>query len=71
MQHKAVYLVFCMFTLYVSDVNHTHQEYKNCVTTASGICATWPRLATLEGGSCTNTGGCSYTVLCTPDDGCG
>jgi len=37
--------------------------------------AKWPRLATLEGGSCTkymtSTGGCTLiTVLCTPDDGC-
>ena len=28
MQHKAVYLLFCKLTLYVSGVNHTHrQEY--------------------------------------------
>ena len=28
MQHKAVYLLFCKFTLHVSGVNHTHhQEY--------------------------------------------
>ena len=27
-QHKAVYLLFCKFTIYVSGVNHTHhQEY--------------------------------------------
>jgi len=25
MQHKAVYLLFCKFTLHVSGVNHTHQ----------------------------------------------
>ena len=38
MQHKAVYLLFCKFTLQVSGVNHTHhQEYtKMYVTTASG-----------------------------------
>jgi hypothetical protein len=24
MQHKAVYLLFCKFTLHVSGVNHTH-----------------------------------------------
>ena len=28
MQHKAVYLLFCEFTLHISGVNHTHrQEY--------------------------------------------
>jgi len=28
MQHKAVYLLFCKFTVHVSGVNHTHhQEY--------------------------------------------
>jgi len=28
MQHKAVYLLSCKFTLHVSGVNHTHhQEY--------------------------------------------
>jgi len=27
MQHKAVYLLFCKFTLHVSVVNHTHHEY--------------------------------------------
>jgi len=46
MQHKAVYLLFCKFTLHVSGVDHTHhQEYTKIVTTASGIghifCAAW------------------------------
>jgi len=27
MQHKAVYLLFCKFTLHVSGVNHTHYQY--------------------------------------------
>jgi hypothetical protein len=28
MQHKAVYLLFCKFNLYVLGANHTHyQEY--------------------------------------------
>jgi len=27
MQHKAVYLLFCKFTLHVSGVNHTHHQY--------------------------------------------
>ena len=29
MQHKAVYLLFCKFTLHVSGVNHTHHQYCN------------------------------------------
>jgi len=38
MQHKAVYLLFCKFTLHVSGVNYTHhQKYTKTVTTASGI----------------------------------
>ena len=38
MQHKAVYLLLCKFTVHVSGVNHTHhQEYTKL----------------LEGGSCT------------------
>jgi len=37
MQHKAVYFLFCKFTLRVSCVNHTHhQEYTKLLTTASG-----------------------------------
>jgi len=73
MQHKAVYLLFCKFTLHVSGVNHTHhQEYTKTVTTASGTAATslqrgQASLATLEGGSCTknmtSTGGCSYSFV--------
>jgi len=27
MQHKAVYLVFCKFTLHVSGVNHIRHQY--------------------------------------------
>ena len=31
MQHKAVYLLFCKFTVHVSGVKRTHhQEYTNC-----------------------------------------
>jgi len=37
MQHKAVYLLFCKFTLHVSGINHTHhQEYTELLITASG-----------------------------------
>jgi len=52
MQHKAVYLLFCKFTLHVSGVNHTPSSgVHKTVTTASGtghiFCAsylppTWP-----------------------------
>jgi len=38
MQHKAVYLLLCKFTLHVSGVS---------------LPPTWPSLATLQGGSCT------------------
>ena len=32
MQHKAVYLLFCKFTVHVSGVNHTHiiRGTQNC-----------------------------------------
>jgi len=37
MQHKAVYLLFCKFTLHVSGANHTHhQDYTELLTAASG-----------------------------------
>ena len=60
MQHKAVYLLFCKFTLHVAGVNHTHhQEYTKLQLQAT--------LATLEGGSSTknmtSTGGCSYSFV--------
>ena len=36
MQQKAVYLLFCKFTLHVSGVNHTHpQEYTKLITASS------------------------------------
>jgi len=64
MQHKAVYLLFCKFTVHVSGVNHTHhQEYTNFNYSLQPT----PKLATLEGGSCTKNmnsdGGCSYSLL--------
>jgi len=78
MQHKAVYLLFCKFTLHVSGVNHTGVH--KTVTSASGtghiFCAATSlhrgqaSLATVEGGSCT-VPEAVVTVLCTPDDGCG
>jgi len=40
MQHKAVYLLFCKFTLHVSGVNHTHhQEYTTASGTGHNFCA--------------------------------
>ena len=37
MQHKAVYLLFCKFTVHVSGVSRTYrQEYTELLTTASG-----------------------------------
>jgi len=59
MQHKAVYSLFCKFTLHFSGVIQTdHQEYTKNVTTASGTghifgAATSIQSATLKGGSCT------------------
>ena len=38
MQHKAVYLLFCKFTLHVSGVNHTHhQEYATLYLLGMGV----------------------------------
>jgi len=37
MQHKAVYLLICKFTLHVSGVNHTHHQEYNVAKLA------WPR----------------------------
>jgi len=76
---KKVYLLFCKFTLHVSGVNHTyHQEYTKLQLQPLVLCSyllrTWPSLATLEGGSCTKIWPLPeaiFTVLCTPDDGCG
>ena len=62
MQHNAVYLLFCKFTLHVSGVNYTHhQDYTQLQLHGS--------LATLEGGGYT-VPGAVVIVLCTPDDGC-
>ena len=36
MQHKAVYLLFCKFTLNVWGVKHTHHQEYTKLTTASG-----------------------------------
>jgi hypothetical protein len=67
-------LLSCKFTLHVSCVNHTHhQEYTITVTTAfDTVQLPSSDVATLatEGGSCT-VPEAVFTVLCTPDDGCG
>ena len=38
MQHKAVYLLFCKFTLHVSGVNHTHHQEASLATLVGGRC---------------------------------
>ena len=58
MQHKAVYLLFCKFTLHVSGVKHPSSGVHRTVTTASGTGHIFVQLppsnvATMEGGSCT------------------
>jgi len=71
MQHKAIYLLFCKFTLHVSGANLTHQTgVHKTVTTYSGTGhifvqlppskLAWPRRELA-----------AVTVLCTPDDECG
>jgi len=58
MQHKAVYLLFCKFTLHVSGVKHPSSGVHKTVTTASGTGHVFfvqlppsnvVKLATLEG----------------------
>jgi len=60
MKHKAVYLLFCKFTLHVSGVNHTHhQEYTKLQLQPPVLVIFFvqlpppnvAKLATLEGGS--------------------
>ena len=76
MKHKAVYLLFCKFTLHVSGVNHTHhQEYTKLYLQPPVLViyflqlppSTVAIMATVEGGSCTkymtSTGGCSYSFV--------
>jgi len=77
MQHKAVYILFCKFTLHVSGVNHTHhQEYIKPQLQSPVLViffvqlppSNMANLATLEGGSCTknmtSTRGYSYSFMC-------
>ena len=84
MQHKAVYLLFCKFTLHVSGVNHTHHlDVHKTVTAASGtghiFCAatslqrgqTWPRWREVATQKIWPVPEAVVTVLCIPDDGCG
>ena len=71
MQHKAVYLLFCKFTLRVSGVTRPSSGVHKTVTTASATVQLPPsNVATLKEGSCT-VAEAVVTVLCTPDDGCG
>ena len=75
MQHKAVYLLFCKFTLHVSGVNHTHhREYTKlkiqppvlviffCAATSRQCGQAWPRWREVPESV--------LTVLRTPEDGC-
>jgi len=58
MQYKAVYLLFCEFTLRVSGVNHTHhQEYTKLLTTASGTVHTFCAATSLQRGHAGHVGG--------------
>ena len=80
MQQKAVYLLFCKFTLHVSGVNRTHhQGIHKTVTTASSADhifvqpppsnvakLAWPRWMEVAAQKYEAV----VTVLYTPDDGC-
>ena len=79
MQHKAVYLLFCKFTLHVSGVNHTHrQEYTKLQIQPPVLCSylplsgqAWPRWREVAGQKIWPVPEAVVTVLCTPDDVCG
>jgi len=67
MQHKAVYLLFCKFTLHVSGVNHTHhQEYTKLQRGQA-----WPRWREVVEQKIWPVPEAVVKVLCTPDNGCG
>jgi len=77
MQHKAVYLLFCKFTLHVSGVNHIHhQEYTKLklqplVLILFFVKLAWPRWRKVAAQKIRPVPKAVVTVLCTPDDGCG
>jgi len=79
MQHKAVYLLFCKFTLHVSGVNHTHhQDTQNCNYSLWYCAATslqcgqaWPHWREVGAQKIWPVPEAVVTVFCTPDDGCG
>jgi len=59
MQHKAVYLLFCKFTLHVWSGNHIPlQRGQGLATLEVAAQKIWPVPEAV------------VTVLCTPDDGC-
>ena len=60
-QHKAVYLLFCKFTLHVSGFNHTHHQEHIKLQMQP-----WPRWREIVA-----VPEAVVTVLCTSDDGCG
>ena len=78
MQHKAVYLLFCKFTLHVSGVNYTPiiRSTQNCnyslrYRAAPYLPTTWPRWREVAAQKICLVPEAVVTVLCTPDDGCG
>jgi len=79
MQHKAVYLLFCKFTLRVSGVNHIPSSVLHkTVTTASGTGHTSvqngrarPVRREVAAQKLWPVPEAVVTVLCTPDYGCG
>jgi len=71
MQHKAVYLLFCKFTLHVSGVKHTHlRSTQNCNYSlryrsyflCSYLPPKWPREVAAQK-NMTSNGGCSYSFV--------
>jgi len=86
MQNKAVYLLFCKFTLNVSGVNHTHHQSstQKCNYSLRYCAATfpppplpnvakvaWPRWREAAAQKILPVPEAVVTVLCTPDDGFG
>jgi len=79
MQHTAVYLLSCKFSLHVSGVDHTHhQAYTKLVTTASGTGHIFCAATSLQRGQawppslqCGQTWPHWSYSFAYPDDGCG
>ena len=73
MQRKAVYLLFCKFTLNVSGAKpHPSSGVHKTVTRASGTGHIFCAATSLQHSQASSaTLEAVVTVLCTPDDGCG